>query len=327
MNKIVNLDTGDSDLKLSSIVYPYASEKMDDVRKCNKKFVHYTNASSGISILKSNCVWLRNSLLMNDYSEVRYGLLCLEYAWHNKKLGDKLIKLIDDIDPFSSSNISYSFDSQINILQKDSYFISMSEHLEEENGIGRLSMWRAYGSPTGVALVLNNTPFISTSDALQAYTSPVLYADPDGFCAQMERTISSIEDNKYYLKEVLPPGDLAAWIHEVLCASVLSTKHLGFCEEREWRVIYNPKRAESEHVKWETQCISGVPQRIYKIPFVNYPDEGLVGATIPEILNHVIIGPTAYPDVIADAYQDVLTECGVTDAANKVFVSAIPLRQ
>ena len=45
----------------------------------------------------------------------------------------------------------------------DTYLTSISEHRNKEDTFGRLSMWRAYGETTGVALVMNNSPFLTPS--------------------------------------------------------------------------------------------------------------------------------------------------------------------
>ena len=45
-----------------------------------------------------------------------------------------------------------------------------------------------------------------------------------------------------------------------------------------------------------------------------------------ELVNRVIIGPSRFPYVLADAFVALLEAAGVTDAGDKVFVSDIPLR-
>ena len=99
--------------------------------------------------------------------------------------------------------------------------------------------------------------------------------------------------------------------------AAICTKHPGFSEEQEWRAIYLPKLGEPSHLKMEIRSISGVPQLIYKIPLRN----------IPGLFNRLIIGPTQYPGALRDAFVELLTKAGVEKAAEKVFVSHIPLRR
>ena len=103
-------------------------------------------------------------------------------------------------------------------------------------------------------------------------------------------------------------------------------KHPGFHEEKEWRVIHSPTQEPSERVLCHTEVIGGVPQPVYKIPLRNFPDEGLEGVEVPELLDRIIIGPTEYPWAVYQAFKQVLTAAGVPDAGKKIIVSDIPLR-
>lgn len=116
-------------------------------------------------------------------------------------------------------------------------------------------------------------------------------------------------------------------IFNVFRFAVLCTKHPGFVEEREWRVIYLPRFEHSERLIKEIVSIKGTPQMIHKIPLKNIPEEGLVGVEIPEIVDRIIIGPTKYPIAIYDAFVTLLGEAGVEDAKSRIFISDIPLRQ
>jgi len=124
----------------------------------------------------------------------------------------------------------------------------------------------------------------------------------------------------------LPSEILIANIFTMFRFAVLCTKHPGFGEEKEWRAVYNPQLEFSDRIKKDIAVIQGVPQTIMKIPMVSYPDEGMLGAELPELLDHIIIGPTQYPDVIREAFVDMLAAAGVTDANKKVVMSDIPLR-
>jgi hypothetical protein len=59
---------------------------------------------------------------------------------------------------------------------------------------------------------------------------------------------------------------------------------------------------------------------------VNYPEEGFEGATIPELIDRIIIGPMKYPTVTVNAFVEMLFDAGIQDAAERVVVSRIPLR-
>ena len=84
--------------------------------------------------------------------------------------------------------------------------------------------------------------------------------------------------------------------------------------------------AQRGRIPTEIMCLGGVPQRVYAIPFENHPDEGFVGATVPELFDRVLIGPTSDGYAIGQALVAELDRCGVPDAGNRVFVTGIPLR-
>jgi hypothetical protein len=52
---------------------------------------------------------------------------------------------------------------------------------------------------------------------------------------------------------------------------------------------------------------------------------GSVGVEIPELVDRIIIGPTAYPVPMAQAFALPLHSTGVPDAGNRVVVLNIPI--
>jgi hypothetical protein len=315
------------ELKLSEIFMPYLVEQVGRVKANGTNFVHYTTADAAVSIIRNNCVWLRNSLLMNDYSEVQHGLRCLEFAWGTEH-GARLRAIMDKAQDGMSDKFAASFDGNRAELLHETFLLSISEHGDAvEDRYGRLSMWRAYGSTTSVALVFHQQPFLAPSDALQAYTSPVFYGDPEDYVVEFAKVVDAIDANMDFLMKA---GGDAEWLSNTLMdtfrTSVLSTKHPSFREEREWRVIYSPLPAPSPNIPKDDVSINGTPQRIHKIPFVNHPDEGFTGATLPEALIRLIIGPVTAPYPTYQTFNDLLQEAGVQNVGEKLVCSFVPLR-
>ncbi len=106
-------------------------------------------------------------------------------------------------------------------------------------------MWRAYAQKNGVAFVFNNTPFSAESEALNAFSSPVLYRTPAQFSSEFREVVDSIETNFHDIE-----SQGVQFLHEMLMVAfryaVQLTKHPSFQEEREWRVIYSPKLLEQQ---------------------------------------------------------------------------------
>jgi hypothetical protein len=107
---------------------------------------------------------------------------------------------------------------------------------------------------------------------------------------------------------------------------VLCTKHPGFIEEREWRVIHAPQFEKSTRLTVAIESIGGTPQRVFKIPLQNVPEDDLSGIEIPELIDRIVVGPTKFPNEIQDAFIHLLSAAGVQNAAAKVVISNLPLR-
>ena len=152
MNPYENWNISDTKQKLYSIFMPWYVERMSKIAENNQKLVHYTSAATALSILKNKEIWMRNTRCMNDFSEVRYGLVLFtrfrkkpeEYALLKKAWGKKagvfekaFFRAIQAFDEWSNST----------------YICCFSEQEAEEDQLGRLSMWRGYGTDCGVAMV------------------------------------------------------------------------------------------------------------------------------------------------------------------------------
>ncbi len=311
--------------RVFSILFPYAWEKVEHVQQQNLRFVHYCGADAAMSMLSTRQVWMRNATCMNDFSEIEHGLNCLISAYDAEE-GENFRTFIDSIHPGISKELQNLFNSWVNDFRTGTYIACISEHDDDEDQNGRLSMWRAYGNGSGIAIVLNNTAFLSDSDALRAYSSPVMYADVSGFKSQFLRVVDSMRINHAFLKEV-PRKVLFNNLFHMLRFAVLCTKHPGFSEEKEWRVIYSPKFDNSPYLTQDLVSVRGVPQHVFRIPLQNIPSENFYGASVDELVDRIIIGPTQYGSAIKAAFTSLLEQCGTQDAANRVWISQIPLRQ
>lgn len=309
--------------KLGSILFAHSKEKLAEVMARKSRFVHYTSAQVATSILQNNEVWMRNSTTMNDFGEVEYGLQRL-VNFYQSPSGKKFKDALNSVFPGATDNFQKQFDSLQPSLRDHTFLTCFSEHLDEEDEYGRLSMWRAYGGANGIALVVRPEVFALKSNALNIYSSPVLYADQNEFDLRFSEIARNIEMEAAFLRQVGEKVFLDLIFH--MCRfAVLCTKHPGFKEEREWRVIYSLNDVATK-LRREVQVVRGTPQIIYKLPFKDYPDEGLVGLEIPQLLERIIIGPTEHPLATYYAFVELLKTANVENAAAKVFTSAIPLR-
>lgn len=272
---------------------------------------------------------MRGVAVMNDYSEIQHGQSCIANAWKQTPYGGRLRAVLDRLQVGLVDEIVNLFDGHQPGRFKDTYLLSICEHGKEgthESKLGRLSMWRAYGGNTNVAFVFNNRPFFSNSNALSAYSTPVLYATEADFVIEFARLVENLENNFDQLA-ALRTEDVVQHLFFALHFAVVSTKHPGFAEEREWRVVHCPSLWPSQNIDFQVHSINGVPQKVYTVKLQDHPTEGFVGATLPDLLEEIIIGPTEYPDPIYQALVHELVKAGVSDAAQKVRKSNIPLRR
>ncbi|WP_171019869.1 DUF2971 domain-containing protein [Hydrogenophaga sp. 2FB] len=316
---IVNVD------RMNAIFYPYAWEKFSNIRSHGARFVHYTSAEVAMSILRKGEVWMRSTTLMNDFREVEHGLDCLTNTYKYTDVGKRFQSCLNLISPKLRAAVEESFDAWRPHFQTQTYLTCFSEHRSSEDELGRLSMWRAYGGKTGVAIVVNGGVLARESDALQIYSNPVLYADRENFTKHFASIVDNVNNELEYLREV-GSSALQGWIFQMFRTAVLCTKHPGFEEEMEWRVVHSPVLEKSDRLACSVELVGGTPQVIYKIPLKDFPEEGLFGLEIPKFLDRIIIGPTNHPREMAKAFYKLLEEAGVPEPRDKVVMSRIPLR-
>ena len=242
--------------EIVKIFMPHALREQERVSSNSIRFAHYTSAEVGLKILESKSILLRNSSLMNDFSEMRHGWECLKYVY-NRSLGDRLKTILQLIQTDLPKIFESNFNAQYGAIENQTYLTSISEHANEgrvqhEDKFGRLSMWRAYAPKNGIAFIINNTALMGESNALGAYVSPVVYKSPESFEISFKEVISSMEKNIDLLKKL--GGN---YIHNMLLVTlkfaVQSTKHPSFDEEREWRIIYSPPTHHAPYTATENQ--------------------------------------------------------------------------
>lgn len=309
-----------------AIFLPEPAAKRAAARKDNLRFVHYTGADSAVGMLKNHEVWMRKPSTMNDFSEIQHGRFCLDFMWKNSPVGARLKELLEGMFPGLIKEVEAEFDGSWIDLNANTFLACLSEHpggVEDE--IGRLSMWRAYGS---VALVLNPTIFMAATPKLHAYSYAVTYRTTEQCVDAFAEVVRRVEANREFLVQLGKPY-IHWWVAETLRNTVLCTKHPGFAEEREWRIIYRAGADPNPLIEEEVEVIRGTAQPVAKLRFKPYADDPeLAGLQVRDLVERIIIGPTQYPLAMYDAFRKLLQKAGVEEnqAAGRVKISNIPLR-
>ena len=295
------------------------------------KLVHYTSAQAAFSILtggndEARCLWLRNATEMNDFSEVAYGQQMLINALRDIELQNSFIAACREVDPEIESVFNL-MGQEFETVKWNTYLLSLSRHTGLELEIGLLSMWRAYGGSANVCLVLNSEAFTNDQDAYTVAIAPVDYSGVIGVRRELERIRDAMIMHRDDLKQI-NPSVVTYNLKYALDMMLLATKHPGFKEEEEWRVIYRPPNPQQEpDVPSKVVCINGIVQTVYYLPMKDIPEKGLKNANLNDLLYRIIIGPTPNPVVVRDAFIQLLRKEGIEDADQRVLVSGIPLRR
>jgi Protein of unknown function (DUF2971) len=292
---------------------------------------HYTSVEVAEKILRDEELWFANPLYMNDLEELRAGIvlgsqLFPEFAVQAGAESSRNRRLVE---AFNHCMAHLATEAVL-----DTYVFCLSEH-DRSDMDGLLSMWREYGRKgNGAALVFNTQKITYRSDHPLIITK-VNYASPDertqqirgGLTdwAQITRAMNLPEDRLY----------IAAYAAFSFVKSLaLATKHRGFSEEREWRVIYVLERDPLGYLKSRLDYFIGPrgvePKLKYKLGFVLRPESGpqidLPTGALSEILELIILGPSISSPIARSAFIRMLQRIGKGSLSDRVFSSTIPLR-
>ena len=173
----------------------------------NTDFVYYTTAETAFYIIKNKEIWIRNASLMNDRQEIKFGDEMVRRVLFNE-LKSELEEILNNvnyeggIDAFIEGYERIEKD-----ILKNTFILSLSQHSKNEDGIGRLSMWREYGKKTGIAFVFEKKALLellkgfstismeSDYGAPFALLMPVLYKEDAFFKQQYEAVLKDIYGN------------------------------------------------------------------------------------------------------------------------------------
>lgn len=311
--------------RFARVFFPFYTRRAAEVQAAGGRFAYYTTAATAADILRSATIWMRQPGVMNDAHEVLHGSRCLAQSYQGAD-GEVLRRTLDECFPGLSEEIQALLPQMFDGIYTDSYLTCVSEHVAADDRHGRLSMWRAYGASSGVAIVLNGAPMFTSSSALGAYSSPVFYGHTDKYGEEFRSLGDGVAREALLLieagRDVVKNAVLLMMRYATLC-----TKHPGFAEEREWRVIASPLLHSTPHITAHVETVGGVPQQLLKLKLKDVPKEGLTGISIPSLVNRIIIGPCAQPYVTRMAMVQLLGDAGVERPWERVFDSDIPLRQ
>ncbi|KMS51559.1 hypothetical protein V473_23285 [Sphingobium cupriresistens LL01] len=282
---------------------------------------------------------------MNDHSEIEHGRSILDRLLNiEAPVGRDLFGALDRVHDGISNTIRARYYQEAHNAREQTYMMSLCEH-GPHDGLGQLSMWRAYGGPrASVALVFNPDVIFDPSVHLNVTASPVLYGDDAEVTAELSRVVDGLKAEPDAIAAV-EPWMVAHVVAGALHFALLSIKHRGFAEEREWRVLARADElTPTGPVKRKIQSIGGIPQIVQVLPLhghgsplpcnevmMHHAMDSEAITFLPQfswgnLIDRIIVGPSLFPETVKAAIEAQLRMDGVDRWDQLVDVSEIPLR-
>ena len=271
--------------KLRKIFFPQYVCRVNEFHGDGKKLAYYTSAHVARSVLEKHEFWMTNLSHMNDNSEVAYGCKLLNDLFKSgfEKEFLNVMQEYIGMDRNAAEDVLAQFEKEKLGWKLNTYATCFTEHLDGEDDDGRLSMWRGYGNENGVAMVFDISKIDDALDGSRVNLTPVEFLKIDKLIDEANELLSQIRSKKEELCKYKPEF-LKEYIMNVLRFAIISIKHPGFAEEKEWRLVGHAK-----NLKLNTEEINGMVQQLYKLK--------LRGFKLAEGLDRIILAPTT--DVFA----------------------------
>ncbi|MDB5957914.1 DUF2971 domain-containing protein [Ramlibacter sp.] len=197
---------------------------------------HYTSIGTLERIAQTGEIWFSNPLYMNDVDELRYGM---NLGLHAVRTHTGLRQACP---PAHYNALLDAFDALFTAFDNESafdvYVFSCSEHDDNIGDDGLLSMWRGYGGDgNGVAIVFDMSQLLAAPAPLLVHQVEYLSyeASEDWMAHKLQRFALALQRQGGSVQDM---ATAAAALFERIKLFALFTKHRGFHEEREWRMVY-----------------------------------------------------------------------------------------
>jgi len=288
---------------------------------------HYTSISTLESIVSNDEIWFSNPLMMNDMDELRFGIL---ESTHRFLYNSEIQKACDTTERFNI--LSEHFDRFKNIFDNDHafdvYVFCFSEH-DKNNDDGLLSMWRGYGANGNGAAIIFDSSKLKENESSPFLIMKVEYLSKEKRYDWIDKKFS--EFAKLLETTNIPDDHLyvaAYMLFERIKIFALTTKHDGFSEEKEWRVIYLKERDQAKYMD-QMLCYHSSKRGLEpKLKFKIKPINGLTtdDFLLTKIIDKIILGPAISSVMTRKTVERMLEKAGKTDLKKNLISSTIPFR-
>lgn len=289
---------------------------------------HYTSISTLECIMANDEIWLSNPLYMNDMEELRFGIFEGAHAFRQ----NEAIKTACST-PERYNRLQDAFEQKLNQFSTeqafDIYVFCLSEHDAEKNSDGRLSMWRGYGSNGNGAAIVFDTTKINYLPGSPFIISNVTYASGDARRSWIDGKLTAFAS---LLKGQDIPDDKLHIAVDALFERIkifaLFTKHHGFSEEQEWRIVYLRERDYQKNLSGMLHYAVGKNGIEPKLKYKILPIEGLTASdlSLEKVVHQIILGPSISNPLAVSSVRRMLETVKKPEMAKRLIASTTPFR-
>jgi hypothetical protein len=292
---------------------------------------HYTSISTLECIMKDDVMWMGNPLLMNDFQELRFGITEAARAF---RLHEGILNICGGSDNQRYQALLKAFEYKLERVSNDdsfdTYVLCFSEHLRtEENCDGLLSMWRGYGANGSGAAIIFDTEKVNELKKSPLILSKVHYGSTQKRLQWIDDKLVQFAD--ILMKSEIPTDKFYIPVHILLerfKLFALFTKHDGFKEEQEWRLVYLKDRDADGKLNDMLDYNIGKNGIEPKLKLKVGPINGVIGdpISLQKLVTQIILGPSISNVLTLMTVKRMLGKVGKAELADKVKMSTTPFR-
>jgi len=251
---------------------------------------HYTSLDALRSILRSKELWFSRIRDTNDTSEAVEGAAIVAAALEEH--GQNIFKQYADFGALEQ------FEARRTMLETDTFVLSLCEHGSDRQ-TDRLVMWQAYGfNGNGLCLVLRKDSLLGqkAKGLFPVHWCPIEYEAPEELGDRVRRRLNQVKQAFNAAPQpiaTLPKRVLGAVVASSVASLVFGHKNPAFEHEREVRFVRSrllQTLAPPDGAGYRRITTQGKIKDIFVLPLRYYP-EFPIDAALPNLLDHVIVGP------------------------------------
>lgn len=322
-------------MKSDDEIYSEFNSLWDDIQQASTfpsqrpLLAHYTSISTLENIMSNDELWFSNPLYMNDMEELRFGIFEGAHAFRQ----NEAIKLSCNNNQNRYELLLNEFENQLTRFSNehafDTYVFCLSEHDNVKDTDGLLSMWRGYGGNGNGAAIIFDTNQMSYVYDSPLIISKVTYASQNDRRKWIDTKFSEFAD--LLRRNNVPDEKLSLPVHalfERIKIFSIFTKHRGFSEEREWRVVYLRERDVEHKIDEMLHYSIGRNGIEPKLKLKVKPIAGLTKDefSLEKIISQIILGPSVSSPLAVNSVRRMFEKVGKYELAKKLTASTTPLR-